>query len=155
MDIEKLREEIDAILEAGDMFLKPPDDLAEFIDSTAVKVSRTDQVLAKVLPLIEQKDAEIQALHRERNGEVWYWLGDGYDHPENLTCPILIEPGDFMLQRDFMFQLEQARKEERERIITILQELIELSEKVKEPSIKVKMMSVLEVLQNKEVEGKA
>ena len=40
------------------------------------------------------KDAEIQALHRERNGEVWYWQGDGEDHLESLTCPVLIEAED-------------------------------------------------------------
>ncbi len=34
------------------------------------------------------------ALYRERRGEVWYWLGDGNDHLESLTCPILIEPED-------------------------------------------------------------
>jgi len=39
-----IKEQIDAILEAGDMVLKPPADLAEFIDKPAVKWSRTDQI---------------------------------------------------------------------------------------------------------------
>ena len=43
---EKIKEEINAILEAGDMFLSPPEDLAEFIDKGAVKQSRTEQILA-------------------------------------------------------------------------------------------------------------
>lgn len=34
---------------------------------------------------------EIEALHRERIGEVWYWQGDNEDHLESLTCPVLIE----------------------------------------------------------------
>lgn len=25
---------------------------------------------------------------------VWYWQGDGTDHPETLGCPIIIQPGD-------------------------------------------------------------
>lgn len=44
-ETEKLREKIDGILKAGDLFLNPPDDLAEFIDNPAVEKSRTDQVL--------------------------------------------------------------------------------------------------------------
>ena len=43
-----MREKIDAILEAGEMFLNAPDDLAEFIDKPAVKRSRTDQILALI-----------------------------------------------------------------------------------------------------------
>jgi len=52
--------------------------------------------------LIEMKEYvigledKIEALERERGGEVWYWLGDGNDHPESLCCPILIEPEDMM-----------------------------------------------------------
>lgn len=40
---------------------------------------------------------------------------------------------------------EEARKE-RERIINLLQDLLEASERVKEPSIKVRMMNVLQAL---------
>ena len=35
--------------------------------------------------------AEVEALHRERKGEVWYWQGDRYDTPESLSCPVLME----------------------------------------------------------------
>lgn len=48
--------------------------------------------------------------------------------------------------------LDQAVKCERERIISYLQDLLELSEKVKEPAIKVKMMDVLTALK-KEASG--
>ena len=44
-EIEKLGERIEGILEAGDMMLNPPDDLAGFVDKGAVKKSRTDQIL--------------------------------------------------------------------------------------------------------------
>jgi len=49
-----MREKIDAILEAGEMFLNAPDDLAEFIDKPAVKRSRTDQILALICEEIEK-----------------------------------------------------------------------------------------------------
>lgn len=39
---------------------------------------------------IAKLEAEIEALRRERIGEVWYWQGDG-DYLESLTCPVLIE----------------------------------------------------------------
>jgi len=38
--------------------------------------------------------AEVEALYRERIGEVWYWQGDGEDHLESTTCPILIDAAD-------------------------------------------------------------
>lgn len=45
-EMDKVREQIGAILEAGDMFLSLPDDLAEFIDAPSVKQSRVDQILS-------------------------------------------------------------------------------------------------------------
>ncbi len=41
---------------------------------------------------------------------------------------------------------EAIRKQERERILTYLQDLIELSSKVDEPAIKVRMMDILQSL---------
>ena len=46
-------------------------------------------------------------------------------------------------------QVEAARQAERERILTYLQDLIDLSEKVKEPAVRVRMMEVLEVLKGR------
>ena len=43
---EKLEKGIDTILEAGDMMLNPPDDMAEFIDKAAIKKSRLDQLIS-------------------------------------------------------------------------------------------------------------
>jgi len=37
---------------------------------------------------------EVVALRRERQGEVWYYQGDGEDKLESLTCPVLIEAAD-------------------------------------------------------------
>ena len=55
--------------------------------------------LTKAIPIIqadrdEKKDKEIEALHRERRGEVWYWQGDSEDKLESLTCHVLIEAQD-------------------------------------------------------------
>lgn len=33
-------------------------------------------------------------LRAERDGNVWLWQGDGDDHPESLTCQVLIRPDD-------------------------------------------------------------
>ena len=68
----------------------------------------TDLVRRKLVEQLEFDEArhkkeitnlqdEINALHRERDGEVWHWLGDGYDHIESLCCPVLIEPEDLMI----------------------------------------------------------
>jgi len=64
-----------------------------------------------IQPLIDKKDAEINVLKRDGIGESWYWQGDGYDHIESSTCPILIEANDFR------HLIEATKKEERERII--------------------------------------
>ena len=42
--------------------------------------------------------------------------------------------------------IEEAKKEERERICNILRGLIEASDKVEEPAIKVKMVAILQAL---------
>lgn len=39
---------------------------------------------------------ENKILHRERDGEVWVWQDDEYDHLESLTCPILIQPEELI-----------------------------------------------------------
>lgn len=41
--------------------------------------------------LIDQRRVTA-TLRCERNGEVWIWQGDGEDHLESLTCPVLIRP---------------------------------------------------------------
>ena len=46
--------------------------------------------LPSLVESLEKAREEVEALHRERKGEVWYWQGDGYDFPESLTCPVLI-----------------------------------------------------------------
>lgn len=53
-----------------------------------------DEALADVKRGAEKLADENAALHRERAGEVWYWQGDGEDHLESLTCPVLIEADD-------------------------------------------------------------
>jgi len=38
--------------------------------------------------------AELNTRYCKEIGETWYWQGDGYDHLESTTCPILIEASD-------------------------------------------------------------
>ena len=37
---------------------------------------------------------EVRQLHRYGNAEYWRWQGDGSDHLESLTCPVLIDAKD-------------------------------------------------------------
>ena len=53
-----------------------------------------DAALADVKKEAAKVQNEMVALRRERDGEVWYWQGDGADHLESLTCPVLIEAED-------------------------------------------------------------
>lgn len=64
---------------------------------------------------------ELAALHRERNGEVWYWQKDD-NHLESLTCPILIDADDMRILINDLAQsgadaVQQARADEVHRII--------------------------------------
>jgi len=53
-----------------------------------------DAALADVKKEAAKLQNEVAALHRERQGEVWYYQGDGEDKLESLTCPVLIEAED-------------------------------------------------------------
>jgi len=53
-----------------------------------------DEALAVIKREAEKLSDENAALQRERQGEVWYWQGDGNDNLESLTCPVLIEADD-------------------------------------------------------------
>jgi hypothetical protein len=46
--------------------------------------------LARGQSLLEELTQALELLRRERNGEVWCWQGDDEDHPESLTCPVLM-----------------------------------------------------------------
>ncbi len=74
-------------------------DVADFYDHAPEDIDHLLRELEKekalVVELVKERDearAEKMALYRERIGEVWYWQGDGEDHVESLSCPILIEP---------------------------------------------------------------
>lgn len=43
---------------------------------------------------VERLKAELNTRYAKEIEEVWYWLGDGNDHLESLTCPILIEASE-------------------------------------------------------------
>lgn len=53
-----------------------------------------EAALADVKKEAAKLQNEVVALHRERQGEVWYYQGDGEDKLESLTCPVLIEAED-------------------------------------------------------------
>lgn len=53
-----------------------------------------EAALAEVKKQAVALQNEVVALRRERQGEVWYYQGDGEDKLESLTCPVLIEAED-------------------------------------------------------------
>ena len=61
---------------------------------------------------VERLKAELDALHRERIGEVWYWQSDGEDHLESLSCPVLINPMELKLLLEQALKTGQKPKEE-------------------------------------------
>ena len=40
---------------------------------------------------VSKLKAELNARYAKEIDETWYWQGDGEDHLESTTCPILIE----------------------------------------------------------------
>ena len=53
-------------------------------DANAAEVSRLNSEL-------NRKDCRVIS-HRIDGGEAWLWQGDGEDHLESLTCPVVIRP---------------------------------------------------------------
>ncbi len=99
----------------GASFLREDEELTYQIASDLFKAGylSPDEVAEKDA-IIERQGDKLDVLLRERDGEAWYWQGDGEDHLESLICPILIEAQDL---RDLV---AEKVKDERERIITIL-----------------------------------
>lgn len=48
--------------------------------------------LLEMTKAAESSDHQANMLRDERDGAVWCWQGDGEDHLESLTCPVLIRP---------------------------------------------------------------
>jgi len=36
----------------------------------------------------------LSMMRDQETGQVWYWQGDGQDHPESLVCPVVISAND-------------------------------------------------------------
>lgn len=107
---EKLREDVDAILEAGDLFLKPPDDLAEFIDSGAVKTSRTDQILALFTAKCETCADGFISTHEKATNEVRKAVAEEIFNEIETTLSIQTTDGGIFIQGYFAGEKWQALK---------------------------------------------
>ena len=63
---------------------------------------------------IEQKADTIRDLEkrlgivRTKTEDVWFWQGDGHDHPESLTCPVVMEATTL---RSLLAEVERLRAE--------------------------------------------
>lgn len=49
--------------------------------------------IAEIETLLEEKRRRRQACE----GDYWAWQGDGEDHLESLSCPVVIHPADLMV----------------------------------------------------------
>lgn len=61
------------------------DDVVNYVKKERLLAVETAEHCGKYKELFE-------LLRQERDGEVWCWQGDGEDHLESLTCPVLIRP---------------------------------------------------------------
>ena len=61
------------------------DDIVNYVKKERLLAVETAEHCGKYKELFE-------LLRQERDGEVWCWQGDGEDHLESLTCPVLIRP---------------------------------------------------------------
>lgn len=52
---------------------------------------------------------ELQGHRQMARDEYWVWQGDGEDHPESLTCPILIQPEDM---RAILARLDRSEQKD-------------------------------------------
>ena len=43
---------------------------------------------------IDRMQAEHRLIARTERGEVWFWQGDGYDFPESIGCPVVMDEND-------------------------------------------------------------
>jgi len=81
-----MREEIDAILEAGDLMLNAPSDLAEFIDNPSIKRSRTSQILVLFKERLERHRHVPRMYHYVCWASGTVKVRDAWGHAEYLKC---------------------------------------------------------------------
>lgn len=48
--------------------------------------------LPQLLADVERLEAEAAICRRVANQEFWVWQGDGYDFPESIACPVMMQP---------------------------------------------------------------
>lgn len=41
---------------------------------------------------IDRLQANSRLAIATEKGEVWFWQGDGYDYPDTLVCPVVVQP---------------------------------------------------------------
>lgn len=59
------------------------------------ELSKKQQVISELTDKVLELRVSIGVLAMERSNETWYWQGDGEDHLDSLTCPIIITPEKF------------------------------------------------------------
>lgn len=99
MEIDKARDEIAALLHTlllgvWDAFRVSGFDLPQTYDIQDVQQLLRD--LGFKLKDFGRSKEELDMLRQKADGEVWIWQGDGLDHLESLTCPVMIRPEELL-----------------------------------------------------------
>jgi hypothetical protein len=63
---------------------------------------------------LAEAQARIRMMIQHQKGEYWCWQGDGEDHLESLTCPVLIQAGTLREMHARIAALEAENHELRE-----------------------------------------
>lgn len=68
-----------------------PDDLREQLETAQSELTRLRAEVSRLQSDVARKDCRVIS-RRIDGGEAWFWQGDGGDHLESLTCPVIIRP---------------------------------------------------------------
>lgn len=64
---------------------------ASYVNSLETELTNLRAEVSRLRSDAERKDCRVIS-HRINGGEAWLWQGDGDDHLESLTCPVVIRP---------------------------------------------------------------
>lgn len=97
----------------------------EHVEHLQNRITDLELRLAAAGQRAKKAEAENKVMHRyareELHQEVWHWQGDEYDHPESLSCPVIM---DCQVLRDWLEEraADKKRLEAAENVLQMLKE---------------------------------
>lgn len=64
---------------------------ASYVNGLETELATLRAEVSRLRSEANRKDCRVVS-HRISGGEAWLWQGDGHDHLESLTCPVVIQP---------------------------------------------------------------